>query len=71
MPMANEAVSAFRTATPARWRSPAPSSWLTYACSPAPKMSLNAYTHQSTNTDVVTAAVAWTPRPFTHIASTH
>ena len=30
-PIANEAVTAFRTATPARWRSPAPRSWLTYA----------------------------------------
>ena len=69
--MRNDAESAFRTATPARARSPAPSSWLTYAWSPAPKMSLSAYTHQSANTDVVTAAVACTPSPFTHIASTH
>ena len=35
------AVSAFRTATPARSRWPAPISWLTYADRPAPNTSLS------------------------------
>ena len=40
-PIANDAVSAFRTATPARSRWPAPISWLTYADRPAPNTSLS------------------------------
>lgn len=70
-PVAKDARIAFHTATPARARSPAPINWLTYAESPVPNTSLSEYTHQSTNTDVVTAAVACTPRSLTHTASIH
>src|SRR4029077_13613599 len=70
-PSSAEARSPLYAATPARRRSPAPISWLAYAVAPIAKMSLSASTHHIRNIEVVTAAVASTPSPRTHSASTH